>query len=342
MKLSKKEYLLLVSQLDEWVRNGDLSEDKYNQLKSSIKTKEINWRRIAQNMLGLAVFFMIVAFLHLIVEEWLIEVISRFFALSEKFFMIFMFVIFVGLVLMAVVIEKKSFKRSTRIFKEAILILALSAFVGFLFFTSNVYNLSAHIDILFVLLTSLVALMFGKIFYSQLLWLLGIFGALLWFGIHTSHIDNQSPLFLGMNLTVRYFALISILLGLYFLLKKIKFPIFFERLTYSTLLSLFMISLWLVALFGNFTSYREWKHASPLVLLPGGVMMLLVSCLFWFVGRRNLISSLKWLGALGILGFAYTQYFLFLWNPLPASLFFFILGLSFFIIGRKAEIIWGR
>ncbi len=49
-----------------------------------------------------------------------------------------------------------------------------------------------------------------------------------------------------------------------------------------------------------------------------------------------------WMGSIALLVDAYTQYFLFLWDPLPAALFFFLLALSFLILGRKAEVIWGK
>ncbi len=342
MKLSKREYQQIVTKLDKWLESEKLTVEKYNELKESIKIKEIDWRRIAQNMLALAVLFMIVAFLHLIVEEWIIDILMKFFALSDKFFMTLLFICFAGLTSLATVIHKKSKKDRSNIFRESLLILALASFVGFLFFLSDIYCVSAHIGILFVLLTSAITLLFGKIFNSQLFWILGIVGSLMWFGIHTSYTDNQSPLFWGMNLAVRYFVLLIVLNGILLLLQKIGLSILFESLTFNILMGIFIIALWFVALFGNFSSFTEWKHSSPLLLLPGGIIMFIISSILWFVGKKSLNSTLKWFGAFGLLADVYTQYFLFLWNPLPASIFFFILALSFFIIGRKAEIIWGK
>ncbi len=341
MKLSKKEYQQIKAQLDQWLESGKLTVEKHLELKESLKIKEINWIQIAQNLLGLAVFFVIIAFLHLIVEDWVLDALSKFVALSDKFFMMFLFVIFIGLVSLSTIIHRKNGKNKKNIFKESMLILALASFVGFLFFLSSTYSVCAHIGILFILVTSLLSFIFGKLFNSQFFWILGIVAFLLWFGVHTSYVGNRSLLFLGMNLAVRYFVLIILLLGLALFLKKIKVPICYESLTIHFLLICLMIALWTIALFGNFASYTDWKHASPVLLLPGGVMMFLVSCLFWIFGKRRKSISLKWLGIIGLLGGVYTQYFLFLWNPLPASLFFFVLGISFFVIGRKAEIIWG-
>lgn len=342
MKISKKEYRFILEQLDCWLESNNMSNEKYDELKNSLEIKEMNWKRIAQNMLGLAVVFVIVAFLHLIVEEWIVVMISKFFALSDKFFMILMLIVFVSLVSLTALLEKRSEEKSIVIFNESILTLALSSFAGFLFYFSNVYNVNPHVAILFVLSTSFVALLLGLVFKSQFMWLLGIFGVLIWFGIHSSYADSQAPLFLGMNLAVRYFILISVLFTLYFLLQNSKLLKYQGVITCNLLLALLIISLWFVALFGNFSSYTEWKHSSSFVLLPGGIMLLIASLLYWFVGKKILNNTLKWLGALGLLGFIYTQYFLFLWNLLPASVFFFLLGISFFIIGRKAEIIWGR
>lgn len=342
MKLSKKQHSIITRQLSIWQEKELLSKEKSEQLKSTLEKKEINWKKVAQNMLGLAVFFMVVAFLHLVADEWILNLLSKFFSMSDTFFMLFLLVLMVGFAVGASRIEKLPAPINGKVFQESLLLMSILSATGMFYYASSVFELKGGTQILLVLITSIGTLRLGQHFKAVVIWLLGCVGATIWFGLATTHYSDWEPTFLGLNLPTRYliFSWITILAIKH--LQKLKVIKWLFIITQQYLYLLMWFSLWLVALFGNFSSWTRWEEASALTLLPGGILMAIIAALFWWQGRKNNNLNLVWMGSIALLADAYTQYFLFLWEPLPAALFFFIIAVSLFFLGRKAEVIWGK
>jgi hypothetical protein len=341
VKLSKKQYVLVERLLENWVQRGLLSSDQKQLLSSDIGRKAVNWHRVAQNMLGLAVFFMVVAFFQLVADEWVLRLLENFVALSDGFFMVLLGFLTVTFILVAWFVHKSA-KVSSRIFEEALLLMSGLSFGGMLYYAHVIFEWQQGTQIMQLFMGAVMLLCLGYCFRSSLLWLLGWGLFFFWVGLQTAYADDWNSVFWGMNLAVRYLVFSAVFILVLQGLKELGCLRRFFSLTLQLGLLLMWFSFWMCALFGNYASWEAWESASSLQLLPWGMAMAALAFYFWWAGRRKKRQDWVWMGSLAFFADACTQYFLFLWEPLPPVLFFFILAVLFFVIGRKAEVICGK
>jgi hypothetical protein len=340
MKLSGKQYTLVERLLESWTHQDLLSKEQADKLKENVELKVVNWRRVAQNMLGLAIVFMVIAFLHLVADKWVLQVLEQFFELSDTFFMSLLLVLALLFPFMASRVKQK--RGSLKISLEAFLLLGILALGGALYYANAVFEFSKFWEVATVLLVAFYSLLLGKLFLTSVIWLAGLAGLALWVGLETGRLSAWDSQYLGMTFHLRFLILAFLGLMIMRMLRKVPVKTIFRVATFQFIWFLFWSALWLCALFGNYPTWEAWEAASAVNLLPWGLLMAVAALIVWHQGLRQQRKHWVWMGSIALFTDVYTQYFLFLWDPLPASLFFFILALSFFIIGRKAEVIWGR
>ncbi|WP_026474044.1 hypothetical protein [Alkaliflexus imshenetskii] len=339
MRLSRKQRILAERLLSTWVDEELLTREHADRLSSSISQKTLNWKRVARNMLGLAIIFMVIAFLHLVADKWVIQFLESFFAMSDAFFLVLLLSLSMVFPFLARYFHRKGHGLNLSV--ETFLLLGLLAFSGAAYYTNAVFQPVSVIKVLLILVVSAYTLVVSFLFRDKLMWLLGLVGVMLWFGVETVRLSNWETSFLGLNLPVRFLIFTSFLA-----LASNALSLFEKFRRYSDIsihffLMMMWVSLWMTALFGNYSSMEAWDNASAFQLLPWGVLMGVVAFIFWFMGKKRHHKEWIWMGSIALFADVYTQYFLFLWEPLPASLFFFVMALSFLVIGRKAEVIWG-
>lgn len=340
MKLSGKQFTMVERLLESWTDQGLLSKEQAGVLKDHIELKVVNWKRVAQNMLGLAVVFMVIAFLHLVADKWVLQVLEHFFELSDSFFMVLLLVLTLFFPFMASRVKQK--RGALRISVEAFLLLSIMSLGGTFYYAASVFHFSPFMEVATVLLVALYSLLLGKIFLTSIIWLTGLTGVALWMALETGRLSAWESHFWGMTYHLRLFILAFVGLLVMRMLRSVPVKTFFRVATFQFLWFLFWSALWLCALFGNYPTWEQWEAASAVHLLPWGVVMAMAALWVWYQGIQQKRKQWVWMGSIALFTDAYTQYFLFLWDSLPASLFFFLLALSFFIIGRKAELIWGK
>jgi hypothetical protein len=340
MKLSGKQYTMVERLLESWTDQDLLSNEQADKLKEHIEIKVVNWKRVAQNMLGLAIVFMVIAFLHLVADEWVLEVLSRFFELSDAFFMFLLLFLALAFPWFASRVKLKS--GALRVSVEAFLLLGIMSLAGACYYASDIFKLSPFWEVGSVLLVAIYGMVVARMFYAPVIWLTGMSGLALWLGLETARLSGWEPLFLGMTFQLRFLVMAFLTLMVMHWLRKLPFKKVFRMVSFQFVWFVFWVALWLCALFGNYSSWDAWEAASAVHLLPWGVVMALAALWVWQEGVRKKRRQWVWMGSIAFFADVYTQYFLFLWDPLPASLFFFLLALSFFLVGRKAEVIWGR
>jgi hypothetical protein len=216
------------------------------------------------------------------------------------------------------------------------------SFGGVLYYAHVIFEWQQGTLIMVFLYEAFMILCLGYYFRSSLLWLLGWSFFFFWAGLQSAYSDAWNPVFLGMNLAVRYLVFSVVFMLVLQGLKKLGYMTRFYSLTQQLGLLFLCFSFWMCALFGNYASWKAWEAASSLQLLPWGIAMAALAFYFWWTGRRKNRQDWVWMGSLAFFADLCTQYFLFLWEPLPPVLFFFILAVLFFVIGRKAEVIWGK
>ncbi len=143
-----------------------------------------------------------------------------------------------------------------------------------------------------------------------------------------------------MNYPLRFVAFGFLLVALSFLMVKIKRVIEFRELTYVIGLLYLFVSLWLLSIFGNFGTIEDWMKVKQIELISWGIISILVAIAFTVYGLRQKDYIAREFGITFLLINLYSRYFEYLWDVTDKTIFFAVLALSFWLIGRKAEKIW--
>jgi uncharacterized membrane protein len=100
------------------------------------------------------------------------------------------------------------------------------------------------------------------------------------------------------------------------------------------------VALWLVTIFGNYSSYERWQEVRQLQFLVWDGVLFAVAAAGMYLGlKRNDFV----LGNISLVFFILnlvTRYFEYFWEPLHKSVFFMILAFIFWFIGSRAEKLW--
>jgi hypothetical protein len=100
------------------------------------------------------------------------------------------------------------------------------------------------------------------------------------------------------------------------------------------------VSLWLLSVFGNFGTLEEWYSVRQLSLFYWGLISATVSIVCIFIGLKYRDDIAREFGITFLFLNLYTRYFEYFWDNWNKALFFSVLAISFWLIGRKAEKIW--
>lgn len=114
----------------------------------------------------------------------------------------------------------------------------------------------------------------------------------------------------------------------------------FDYSTYVVGMLYLFISLWFLSIFGNSESWIRWYSTKQVELWAWNLLILFGSVVAIFVGLKRDDAVARGFGITFFLLGIYTLYFSLLWDVMHAGLFFFILAVSFWLLGRKAERVW--
>ncbi len=335
MKLKKKQADVAEQLIDWWDEGGFLEEGQANRLKNTLQRKSINLKKVAEYLMGLAIVSLVVAFFQLVADEWILGILERLFEISD--FALFLFLIFLSLLFYGFGMRLHNQESGVPLSKHALLFMGSLAFGGALHYLGKYSEAGELFEVTMVLVFAVQAFVVSLLFRSEMLGDLGWMALFLWLGLETSRQSQWESTWMGMNLPLRFlvFSLVPLLKSLVFRRSN--------NLAYMALSSqragwvFFWVSLWLVSLFGNHSSWSSWEAAPALSLLPWGILMAAIGVGLWIFGRNNDNRLYVWMGLGGLIAVGYTQFFLFLWEPLHPALFFAIMGASFWGLGRTVE-----
>lgn len=337
MKLNRKQKETTLKLIDWWEEQDLLAEGQSHKLKESLEIKSINWKKVAEYLMILAIISIVVAFLTLVADDWILSVLERLFQISDLAILILLLMLSGGFVFAAWRMDPH--RKKQRISMEALLLLSSLAFGGVLNYFSKIAGLSGFGETLMIVLFAIHAFSLSRFFKSLVFSGIGWAATMLWLGIETARQSSHGSGWLGMNLALRYlfFSLVPLFTGLW--LKQRRKLIEFAQLSERTGWLFLWLALWGVALFGNHYSMSSWNQTSSLSLLPWGLLMAAIGFAVWMAGRKSNNKEWMWMGGLALIADAYTQFFLFLWDPLHPALFFAIMAGSFWLLGRRAEML---
>lgn len=338
LNLDKQESDFLDNSIRHWESEGIVDNETAEKLRKSYEVKGFDWRRLAQYSFWVALACGIIAIASLIIDDNVINWLKKLYDTPD----ILISIISGSLAAMFFFLGNKMKKEHPeRIFSNEALI-----FLGVLFTASCIAFLgktfdrgTGHFSILFLISVLIYGIMARK-FNSRLIWAFALISLGSWFGTETGYQTDWSYYFLGMNYPLRFVLFGALLVAFSSAMRKMHKLDYFRELTYIIGLLYLFISLWLLSIFGNFGTLEDWLKVKQVELFYWGIISIVISLAFTFYGLRRKDEIAREFGITFLLINLYTKYFEYLWDVTDKTIFFSILAVSFWLLGRKAEKIW--
>jgi len=339
MQIGKKEKGTIDKAIKHWEDIGLITTEKAKELDESLDIKPFNWQSLAYYSFLFAVVSLLIAVVSIFADKALLDLIDSlistsyttksitFLALSTLFFWLDY----------RYNLKKTRKKYSKEVFSffGCIFLAIATGFITFLFGKEE----NPGLFILGLAGLYFVLAVFRK---KEFLWLFGITSLVIAFGSITYNLGKDNHLFFGMNFPMRFTIFGALILVVTFFIKKTEKLKPFVEPTYWSGLIIFFLSLWFLTIFGNYSSYEKWLEIRQYYLWWYSLILLLASFGAIMIGIKKEDSLLKNIGISFIFLNLYTRYFEYFWDELHKALFFSIIAITFWLIGKKAEKIWDR
>ena len=338
LNLDRQESEFLNNTIAHWEKHHLIDTSQADKLRSSYEVKGFDWMRLAKYSIWVALFCGAIAIGSVIVDDAVILWIKNLYDTPDIVISILSGAAAAGLFFIGRRMEKqnpeKIFTNEATIFLGVFFTACCIAYLGKTF-----DNGSGHYSILFLVSVFIYGFLAWRM-GSRLIWLFALVSLGSWFGTETGYQTNWALYFLGMNYPLRFVLFGLLLVGACYLLKNKKWFAYFWELTYVVGMLYLFMSLWLMSIFGNYGSLDVWWSIKQISLYYWGIISAVVAGAFLLFGLKNKDVIAREFGITFLIIFLYTKYFEYFWDHTNKTLFFSILAMSFWLIGRKAEKIW--
>lgn len=338
MKIEKEKSEFLNEMIERWETDGLINEDTGQKLRKSYETKNFDWLRLAQYAFWVALACGFIALGALLIDNTILRYLKQLYNTPN-------IVIAMASAALAAWLYPFGFKRKKnhphlKFSNDAIILAAI-------LFTANavaylgkaIDHGSANFSLLMLLATFIYAAIAFKA-QSRLIWSFALIALGLWFWAQTGYISHWNNYFWGMNYPLRFVFFGTCLTLFALLLKNYSKSKYFFQVTYVIALIYLFVSLWALSIFGNFISLEEWYSVRQYQLFYWAILSAAVCVGFTYFGLKNNDALSREFGITFLFINLYSRYFEYFWNNWHKALFFSVLALSFWLIGRKAEKIW--
>ncbi len=334
MEVSRKQLQYLLSAINTWQMKGMLTDDKADQLRLSISEKKFDWKLLARYSFWTALASAFISLASLMADDYIIALAERLMHTSDYIFSIFFFVSSAACYFWAWRLQGR--KREKRLSIEFISLAASLLLGGALVYLLKSFDKVGDFPAWVFLVCAVLWGIMANFFSSDSTWMFSLVSLYGWFGLGTYAISSDPWSFLGMNYALRFviFSMLLFYLG-YFVRFWMKFK--FYTLTRYFTLSAFFTAFWLLSIFGNYTDFEVWEQIRQENLYYWGIIFGLVAIAFIIYGMKRDDDFARAYGISFLLLNIYTRYFELFWKESHKAIFFAILAISFWLIGRKAE-----
>lgn len=338
MKLNKSQSRFLKSMIDKWQEDQLLSEEKANELKTNITASGFDWKKLASYAFGIAVSCIAISLLLLVSDQDLQSLITKLGKTPNHVFFGFFSVL--SIVLYYAGIRRQRTKNQFQFSNEALLFGGVLSTAGaIIFFGKMMDNGSQHFSIL-LLISTIIYLILGWLVTSKQIWIFGLISLAGWFGTETAYQTDWANYFMGMNYPLRFLFFGVLLFVVFQFLKYVKsFETFYNVSSSIALLYLFC-SLWLLSIFGNYGDIDSWYSSDASEHIIWMIILALVAGGFLFHGLKYANDKHREFGIFFLIINIYSRYFEFFWESTHKTVFFAVLAVSFWLIGKRAERFW--
>ncbi len=338
MKVDKDKSDFLDEVIDQWQNDGLIDNETGDKLRKSYETKNFDWHRLAQYAFWVALACGVIALGSLLIDNAILKYLQRIYDTPD--IVIAVMSILIALWLYILGFRRKKSIPQLKFSNEAIMLTAILLTAnGIAYFGKSLDQGSGHFSIL-IFLSLVIYATLGYIFNSRLIWTFALLSLGAWFGTETGYLSRWNYYFLGMNYPLRFVLFGLALTAASFLMKQNKRFSHFFQVTYIAGMIYLFVSLWLLSVFGNFASLEEWYAVRQLSLFYWGILSAGCCILSTWYGLKNRDEIAREFGITFLFINLYTRYFEYFWDSWHKALFFSVLAISFWLIGRKAEKIW--
>lgn len=334
VKVKRSQAAKLFQSIDQWVADSVISAEQADKLRCSVEVSKFDYRSLAKYSFWFAIACFVISAGSFVLSP-VFEAIVKFF---ELFFKFIDPRLAAGAGLAAISggfywwgLKRRATSPLTTYKNEALL------FLGVLLTAGSMGSFASFFQpadgSLLLLLASIVYAALGLFFPSTQVWTFSLISIASWFGCKTGYMSGWGAYFFGMNYPLRFVPFSICIIALAFFFKSIKEPGRYQQFfkpTYIVGLFYLFMSLWILSIWGN-----------------GEGTNLLWSMVFGMTALGSIFHGLKnddgAACKFGVTFFAinlYTKYFEYFWNVSDKALFFLLLGLSFWVIGTRAEKLW--
>jgi hypothetical protein len=335
MELDKKDAAVVTNAIRFWEENNKISAEQADELRSSVRIRNSNIDAVAVYALISAISCGLLAFASLVIDEKWIELLRKEWGFSET-------VVGIAFTLLAlffvVLARRRKLKNINAIASSETynITIALTVGIAITYWTRSFANFDGN----YALPLLLAAISYGVVavfLESRLLWLAMIISLAGWWGAQTHFWSGGSYRFAGMNYPLRMTLFGLVLWCSSILVNKMQSLHLFKESTYQTGLLLFLTAAWTLSIFGNYDNLEAWT-----IIKQGhfwywalGFTLVLVGMIAYAIKTGN--DVLRDMSLIFFLLNIYTRYFEYFWDRTNKGIFFAVLALSFWLLGRKAE-----
>ncbi len=338
LNLDKQESEFLNDSIAHWEKEQLIDAHLAQKLRDSYEVRGFDWMRLAKYSFWIALFCGAIAVGSLIINDTFLTWIKNLYYTPD----IFIAILSAAIAVLAFYLGRhwqkkhpeKVFSNEATIFTGVLFTACGIAFLG-----KSFDNGSGHFSLLFLLSVFVYGILAWRM-DSRLIWLFALVSLGSWFGTETGYQTHWADYFLGLNYPLRFVLFSIVVVFACYILKNQNWFERFWELTYVVGLLYLFMSLWLLSIFGNYGNIDRWWHIRQISLFYWGIISAIVAAGFLFVGLRTKDVIAREFGITFLLIFIYTKYFEYFWEHTNKTLFFAVLGLSFWLIGRRAEKIW--
>lgn len=341
LDLSRNEKQTVEDALQHWQENNLLSEEQVEALKGNIDEKGFEWKTLARYAFWIALVSLVFAVFSLFADDALIRFVERFYETPNIVFCLFFGALATGFYFLGFRNKKrypdKTFSNETLMLAGAF---ATAACVGFL--GQVLDRNTSHFTLSFLLSIVIYAVLAIKL-QSKLLWVFMLIALGIWFATETAYHSDWGFKFWGMNYPLR-FTLFGLLVTAFSLWGQPKIQRLqpFQSTSYVVGLLYTMIALWCLSIFGNYDSFDSWTEVRQYHIFYWGVLAVLLSLGVALYGMKTKDNATRDIGFVFFILNLYTRFVEYLWDNINRTIFFLILAVSFWFVGRWAEKIWRK
>lgn len=335
MELDKKDASVVENAITFWEESQKISPQLARELRESYEIRNANVDAITSYALISAISCGLLAFGALVIDEKWIELLRKKWGFSETI----VGICFTMLALLFIALAKRrktKFPKSVSSNETYNITIILTVGIAITYWTRSFANFEGN----YALPLLIAAICYGAtaiLLESKLLWVVMLVALAGWWGAQTHFWSEGNFRFAGMNYPLRMTVFGLAVWVAAWAIDRIQSLRYFTSTTYSIGLFLFLLAAWTLSIFGNYDDFARWqaiKQGQFWYWAVGFTIMLSGMIAYAFQNKKDMLRDLA---LVFFLINIYTRYFEYFWDRTNKGIFFAILALSFWFVGRKAE-----